>query len=122
MSMTFTTDLAAVRARVSRCAREAGLSDARIIDLVLAAGEITANTVRHTHSAGTLDVWHDASEIVCEVKDKGFIRDPLAGTRRPAADALHGHGLWLVRRLCDRVEIRSDETGSTIRLYMFLGK
>lgn len=121
MSMTFTTDLSAVRAHVRNCAREAGLSEARAVDLVLAVGEIAANTVRHAQSAGTLDIWHDASGIVCQLKDKGFIRDTLAGTRRPAADAMDGHGLWLVRQVCDRVEIHSNETGTTIRLHMFLG-
>lgn len=118
--MIFTTDLSAVRAHVRTCAREAGLSEARAVDLVLAVGEIAANTVRHARSAGTLDIWHDASEIICRLTDEGFIRDPLAGTRPPPAAALSGHGLWLVRQVCDQVEIRSDETGTTIRLHMFL--
>ena len=31
-----------------------------------------------------------------------------------------GHGLWIVNQVCDEVEIRSDETGTTIRLHMDL--
>ena len=120
MSVTFTTDLSAIRTLVHRCAREAGLSEPRAIDLVLAVSEIAANTVRHARSAGTLDIWHDTEEIVCQVKDKGYIRDPLAGTRRPTADAMGGHGLWLVNQVCDRVEMRSDENGTVIRVHMFL--
>jgi anti-sigma regulatory factor (Ser/Thr protein kinase) len=120
MSLTFTTDLAAVRALVHRCAREAGLSEARAIDLVLAVSEIAANTLRHARSPGKLDIWHDADEVICQVRDKGYISDPLAGTRRPALDALGGHGLWLVNQVCDQVEISSGEAGTTIRLHMFL--
>jgi anti-sigma regulatory factor (Ser/Thr protein kinase) len=120
MSLTFTTDLAAVRALVQNCAQDAGLSDARAIDLVLAVSEIAANTLRHARSAGTLDIWHDANEIVCQIRDKGFIRDPLAGKRRPSADSMGGHGLWLVHQVCDRVELHSDQAGTTIRVHMFL--
>jgi len=119
-TLTFTTDLSAVRAMVASHARQAGLSAARVIDLVLAVSEVAANTFRHARSAGTLDIWHDADEIVCQITDDGFISDPLVGTRRPAVDAMGGHGLWLVNQVCDRVDLRSDQTGTTIRLHMFL--
>ncbi|HEX6522961.1 MAG TPA: ATP-binding protein [Streptosporangiaceae bacterium] len=119
-TLTFTTDLSAVRAMVASHARQAGLSTGRAIDLVLAVSEVAANTFRHARSPGTLDIWHDADEIVCQITDDGFISDPLVGTRRPAADAMGGHGLWLVNQVCDRVDLRSDETGTTIRLHMFL--
>jgi len=121
MSLTFTTDLAAVRTLVHRCAREVGLPEARAIDLVLAVSEIAANTLLHAKSAGMLDIWHDEKEIVCQVQDKGVITDQLAGRRRPSIDAMSGHGLWLVHEVCDQVEIRSDENGTTVRLHMFLG-
>jgi anti-sigma regulatory factor (Ser/Thr protein kinase) len=120
VSMIYTTDLSAVRALVERCALEAGLAETRAIDLVLAVSEVAANTVRHAKSSGKLDIWHDAEEIICQIQDKGTITDPLAGRRRPPADALGGHGLWLVHQVCDRVELRSDESGTTIRLHMRL--
>ena len=119
VTLTFTTDLSEVRALVQRYAQEAGLSAERTIDLVLAVSEVAANTFRHARSPGTLDIWHDAREIVCQVRDKGIIADPLAGRRRPAADAIGGHGLWLVNQVCDQVEMHSDESGTTIRLHMF---
>jgi hypothetical protein len=31
-----------------------------------------------------------------------------------------GHGLWLVNQVCDLVEMRSDDSGTTIRLHMDL--
>jgi anti-sigma regulatory factor (Ser/Thr protein kinase) len=118
--MIYTTDLSAVRALVERCAFEAGLAEGRAIDLVLAVSEVAANTVRHAKSPGKLDIWHDAEEIVCQIQDEGTITDPLAGRRTPTPDALGGHGLWLVHQVCDLVELRSDESGTTIRLHMSL--
>jgi anti-sigma regulatory factor (Ser/Thr protein kinase) len=118
--LTYTADLSAVRQVVRSCAREAGLSEARETDLVLAVGELAANTFRHVRSAGTLDIWHDSVEIVCQVRDKGFISDPLAGKRGPAVDVMGGHGLWLASQLCDRMEMRSGKDGTVIRLRVSL--
>ena len=120
MPFTYTSNLSEVRARVRRCALLAGLPKARADDLVIAVSEVVANTVRHTRSPGTLDIWHDEDEIVCEIRDRGVIGDPLAGQRRPAADALAGHGLWLVHQLCDLVELLSGQDGTTIRMHMSL--
>ena len=118
MSYTYTNDLAAIRAVVHRYAIKAGLTEARAIDLVLAVSEVAANTVRHAKSPGSLQIWYDATEIVCQIHDEGRITDPLAGRRPPSLDARGGHGLWIVNEVCDQVEMRSDETGTTIRLHM----
>lgn len=118
MPYTYTTDLAAIRAVVHRYAIQAGLTEARAIDLTLAVSEVTANTVRHAKSPGSLQIWYDAKEIICQIHDEGIITDPLAGRRQPSLDALGGHGLWIVNQVCDEVEMRSDETGTTIRLHM----
>jgi anti-sigma regulatory factor (Ser/Thr protein kinase) len=118
MSYTYRTDLSQVRALVLKHAMDAGLPDARANDLVLAVSEVAANTLRHTRSSGTLTIWHDPDEIICEIHDEGVITDPLAGRRAPAPDAFGGHGLWLVHQVCDLVELRSDNTGTTIRMHM----
>lgn len=118
MSYTYRTDLSQVRALVMKHALDAGLPDPRANDLVLAVSEAAANTLRHTRSPGTLTIWHSPDEIICEIHDDGVITDPLAGRRMPAPDALGGHGLWLVHQVCDLVELRSDSTGTTIRMHM----
>ena len=120
MRHTYRSDLSQVRALVLQQARTAGLTEGRANDLVLAVSEVAANTLRHTKSSGTLTVWHDGNEIVCEIRDEGTIADPLVGTRRPAPDALGGHGLWLVRQVCDLVELNSDANGTTVRMHMAL--
>jgi anti-sigma regulatory factor (Ser/Thr protein kinase) len=118
MPFTYSSNLWEVRARVRGYASRAGLPEARANDLVLAVSEVAANTFRHARSVGTLEIWDDGTEIVCEVRDRGVIADPLVGQRRPAADALAGHGLWLVHQLCDVVEVVSGEGGTTIRMRM----
>ena len=117
---TYRSDLSQVRALVLRQAREAGLAEDRTSDLVLAVSEVAANTLRHTRSPGTLAIWHDADELVCEIHDEGVLTDPLAGQRKPAANASGGHGLWIVHQVCDLVELTSDANGTTVRMHMSL--
>ena len=120
MYHTYRSDLSRVRALVLRQAREAGLTESRANDLVLAVSEVAANTLRHTGAPGTLAMWHDANEVVCEIRDEGTITDPLAGHRKPPPGASGGHGLWLVRQVCDLVELTSDADGTTVRMHMAL--
>jgi len=117
-SHTYHTDLSEVRALVFNHATDAGLTVARANDLVLAVSEVAANTLRHTCSHGTLEIWHGQYEVVCEVHDDGIITDPLAGRRPPDPRDSGGHGLWLVHQVCDLVELRSDSTGTTVRMHM----
>jgi anti-sigma regulatory factor (Ser/Thr protein kinase) len=120
MYHTYRSDLSQVRALVLQRAREAGLAEGRANDLVLAVSEVAANTLRHTQSSGTLATWHDEDEVVCEIHDEGTITDPLVGRNKPSLDASGGHGLWIVRQVCDLVELNSDANGTTVRMHMAL--
>jgi anti-sigma regulatory factor (Ser/Thr protein kinase) len=120
MPFVYTTNLSEVRALAEKQARVAGLPDDRVVDFVIAVSEVTGNTVRHAKSRGTIEIWSDGDEIICEIRDNGVIADPLAGTSLPAPDSNGGHGLWLVHQVCDRVDLHSDEDGTVIRMHMFL--
>jgi anti-sigma regulatory factor (Ser/Thr protein kinase) len=117
--LAYDTDLGAVRRLVAGHARRAGLAGERTVDLVLAVSEIAANTVSHTGGGGVLQVWHTPEEIVCQVHDQGEITDPLAGRVRHGPDD-RGHGLWLVNQVCDLVELRTGQAGTTVRMHMRL--
>jgi hypothetical protein len=39
---------------------------------------------------------------------------------KPSPAANGGHGLWIVRQVCDLVELTSDATGTTVRMHMSL--
>ena len=118
--LSYQRDLRPVRGLVTRCARSARLPARRITDLVLAASEVAANTLRHTKAGGTVHLWHDEDEILCLIQDSGVIADRLAGYRVPADDVPGGKGLWLVNQVCDLVEVRSSTGGTTICLHMRL--
>jgi anti-sigma regulatory factor (Ser/Thr protein kinase) len=118
-SLDYSDNLRPIRHLVAGYARQTGLDEDRTADLVLAAGEIAANTLGHTPGGGTIHVWHTGSEILCQLHDKGQITDPLAGRRHRPPEG-HGHGLWVVNQICDLVELRTGEAGTTIRLHIRL--
>ncbi len=118
-TLDYDTDLAPVRRLVESHARRARLGPERAADLVLAASEVAANTLGHTRSGGTFQVWHDAEEILCQAHDQGWITDPLAGRVKRGPDG-RGHGLFLVNHVCDLVELRTGSAGTTIRMHMGL--
>ncbi len=117
--LSYDGDLRPVRALVAAVAGQAGLSPSRSTDLVIAASEVAANTLRHTNGGGVVRLWETDAELLCQVEDTGHITDPLAGHWRPAGDLAGGQGLWLVNQVCDLAEIRSSELGTTIRLHMY---
>jgi anti-sigma regulatory factor (Ser/Thr protein kinase) len=116
--LRYETSLREVRQLVTGYCAALGMGAERITNLVIAAGEVTANTLRHTEAGGTFWVWHTGEEVICQVQDQGCIADPLAGRRRRSPDE-PGHGLWVVNQVCDLVEIRSSQgAGTAIRLHM----
>jgi anti-sigma regulatory factor (Ser/Thr protein kinase) len=108
-------DVAAVRALVARRAAAAGLPPQRAADLVLAASEAATNSILHGGGRGEFAIWCEGGDVLCEVRDRGRLSDPLAGRRRPTLEALDGRGLWIVHQLCDLVEVRALERGSVVR-------
>ena len=79
--------LGGIRALVAEHARQAGVSEQRAGDLVLATHEVAINSIRHGGGEGTLRVWHEDDMVVCEVRDRGRLDQPLAGRSRPELDS-----------------------------------
>jgi anti-sigma regulatory factor (Ser/Thr protein kinase) len=109
------TDVRAVRDFVANTARVLGVSD-RVDDLLLATSEIATNSLLYGGGGGTVAMWRDGGSVVCEIRDAGRIADPLIGRRRPDVARPSGFGLWLANQVCDLVQLRSSERGSTIRM------
>ena len=108
--------LARLRRRVAGLASAAGLDGPRCDDLVVAVHELAANSVRHGGGAGVLRAWRTAAGVTCEIRDAGFIAEPLAGRLRPALATSGGHGMWLAYQLTDLLQVRSSPDGTTVRL------
>lgn len=113
-------DLSRVRTQVTEVAGGTRLAAERKEDLLLVATELCTNAIRHGRGTGTLQVWSDPGEVLCQVEDHGEIADPLAGRRRPVPLATGGLGLWLVNQLCDLVEVRTGKAGTTVRAHVAL--
>lgn len=112
--------LHALRAAVGLEAVEAGLSEQRAADVVLAGDELAANSILHGGGKGRAAIWREPEALVVEVRDAGQISQPLAGRVRPAPTQENGRGLWVVNQLCDLVQIRSGPGGTSTRLWMNL--
>ncbi|MFJ3908881.1 anti-sigma factor RsbA family regulatory protein [Streptomyces vinaceus] len=113
-------ELGEVRAHVESWARGTALGTARRGDLILAVSEAAANSLAHGGGSGSLRLWNTpGGGVVAEVRDGGHLADPLQGRRRPSLTSVDGgRGLWMIHQLCDLVEIRSSESGLTLRMHM----
>lgn len=109
-------DLHGLRTAAEERGYSAGLPEERVDDLVLAVNELATNVVSHGGGTGLMRIWTEDRWLVCEVLDRGHVDDPLAGTRVPPLEDTGGRGLWIVNQLCDLVELRSNPTGTAVRL------
>jgi anti-sigma regulatory factor (Ser/Thr protein kinase) len=92
----------------------------RVDHLMLAVSEAATNSVLYG-GGGVLTVWSEASRLICDISDTGRLTDPLVGRRRPPPDAPRGRGVWIVHQMCDLVQIRTADEGTTVRLAMEFG-
>ena len=83
--ISYLDDLRPMRRLVEDYAERNGLSEDRTANLVLAASELAANTLRHTSGGGTLRVWHTRSESSARWRIRAG--SPI---RWPGADASRG--------------------------------
>ena len=95
-----------------------GLSGVRLEDLALCVAELTTNSVVHGGGTGTVRVWAEGGQVLCEVRDKGYLKDPLAGRRPPPPGQLGGRGLLLVHCLADLVRVHTAPEGTVVRCHM----
>ena len=109
-----------VRRFVHGAGRSAGMEAGQLADLLLAVDEIVMNTIVHTHRPGILTIWQEGDWVACEVQDSGHILDPLVGRRPATPFDVRPRGLRLVHDVCDLVRMHSDETGTTIRVWVRL--
>ncbi|MFJ8542562.1 anti-sigma factor RsbA family regulatory protein [Streptomyces sp. NPDC093586] len=101
-------------------ARSLGLAERRLPDVELAVAELTTNSVVHGGGRGTLAVWAEAGQMVCEVRDTGRLTDPLAGRRPPAPGQIGGRGLLLVHYVADLVRTHTTDGGTAVRFHLGL--
>jgi serine/threonine-protein kinase RsbW len=118
--MDFTVDhLTGVRRLVAAHARNCGLDEDAVGDLVIAVNEIASNGVRHGSPFARLRMWATDGRVVAEIHDDGkWTPSITAGSTPPAADAEGGMGLWVARQVCSAMYITTGAQGTVVRLEM----
>jgi anti-sigma regulatory factor (Ser/Thr protein kinase) len=108
-------DISATRRTVAQWARSCGLPEGKVQALELAASELATNSIRHGGGTGLLMMWLDGTAAVVQFSDSGTVSDPLVGRLHPSAGR-EGAGMYLVNQLCDLVQVRSSDGGTTVRV------
>lgn len=104
-----------MRATIAAHADRLGIDDEQLQQLLIVAGELASNTVRHGGGGGRLRLWRDGATLYCEVSDQGpGISEPATGTTQPAATQIGGRGLWIVRSLSADLVIRDGAPGTVV--------
>jgi serine/threonine-protein kinase RsbW len=108
-------DLRQVRRVTAQWAEQAGMPPGQADGFVIAVNEIATNAVRYGSPAARLLLriaGEDTAEA--EVHDDG--RWTAVSRAAPADEERGGMGLPLARRVCDTVEVRAGDHGTTVVL------
>ncbi|GAT71181.1 anti-sigma regulatory factor [Planomonospora sphaerica] len=118
-SMHFDSDLSKVRTFVTAQAATLGISDDDTELLVFAVNEVATNAVQHGGGTGEIRLHRHEGKIICDIGDPGHLTGGFTG-HPPPTEPHHGRGLWVVRQLCDLVEIHTRRRGTVVRLHLTL--
>jgi anti-sigma regulatory factor (Ser/Thr protein kinase) len=113
----FGRDLEELRERLARELVGEGVSEAKALDLLLAATEVAANAIEHGGGVEEVRVGRAEGRFVCEIVDRGAgFDDPTAGYLAPRPGV--GRGLWVARQLTWRIEFFRSADGFTARIWL----
>jgi anti-sigma regulatory factor (Ser/Thr protein kinase) len=113
------SDYGAVRDFVLVNGARAGLQMERLEELTLAVTELVTNAALHGRPPVIVRIWPDNAAVVCEVEDAGGgFHDALTGYTEPPPASPSGRGLWIVRRVCDCVDVLRGEGRFAVRVHM----
>jgi FixJ family two-component response regulator/anti-sigma regulatory factor (Ser/Thr protein kinase)/putative methionine-R-sulfoxide reductase with GAF domain len=91
---------------------EVGVDSDALYDITLATGEACTNAIEHAYAPGEasfdIEAVRGAGDVLVKVRDYG--------QWRPARGQNRGRGLKLMETLMDGVEIRREESGTTVEL------
>lgn len=115
--------LARMRYAVAAHGAALGLAGERLEAMVVIVHELAANAVVHGGGRGRLRLWAGDDAVYCEVSDDGpgigsdgasAGRGPAWPFNAPPPGYERGRGIFCVRQLADRVDIRSGADGTVV--------
>jgi anti-sigma regulatory factor (Ser/Thr protein kinase) len=93
------------------------VSEARALDMLVAATEVARNAIEHGGGLKDVRVGRSRERLVCEIVDRGEgFDDPAAGYLAPREGS--GAGLWIARQLTWRLEFLRSADGFTARIWL----
>ncbi|MCW3845199.1 ATP-binding protein [Micromonospora yasonensis] len=114
--------LSGMRATLTAHLAALGAAPTRIEQLLIVAGELATNAIRHGGGVGWLRLWRDHNSLHLQVTDHGpGMADTTAGAAPPDRTALGGRGMWICRQLVPDLGITTGPDGTTIVAVIDLG-
>lgn len=95
----------------------AGFGREQTDELTLAINEIATNALTHGRGPGLMRLWVDAEGLTCVISDRGLGASPEIGYKPPPLGSTSGYGLWLSRRIFDRVDTLIEPDGFRVALF-----
>jgi anti-sigma regulatory factor (Ser/Thr protein kinase) len=116
-TIPFGRDVADFREHLALALVEEDVSEAKTLDMLLAASEIATNALEHGGGVEAARVGRAEGRFVCEIVDRGGgFDDPAAGYVAPRTGA--GAGLWVARQLTWELEFFQSSQGFTARIWL----
>lgn len=124
--LSATRNLGKVRRFVARHAREVGFSDQVVEYVTLAVDEACSNVIRHAYAGDKngpveIDILVEPKVFTVTIRDEGSAFEPdtyqppdlesSVRSRRPG-----GYGIFMMRKLMDKVHYHSDGLHNEVRL------
>lgn len=110
-------DLPGLRDAVAARARDAGMAEEALGDLVLAVNEVATNAVTHGTAEARLCAWSADGLFLVEVHDGGhWIPAAPPGRTPPDAFATSGMGLWVSSLLSEIIHVDCGPQGTTVTM------
>ena len=105
--------------KILRFAAAAGIPAERSAKLATAIDELATAGWRDAGSV-QIRLWREGGDAVCEVGDRGMVDDPLIGRASSLRPQSRERGIRLANELCDLVQVRSNSSGTTVRMHSWL--
>lgn len=110
--------LATLRTLVTDAAKAAGVGAERAGHFTVAVDEAMTNAIRYARDGRVSITVVPGESVTVEVTDDGPGIPPGTRVELPPPDAVSGRGLWLMRTLCDNLDLDTGPQGTTARLVM----
>jgi MEDS: MEthanogen/methylotroph, DcmR Sensory domain len=92
-----------------------GLGVREASDLADVIQRLASSSLRRGATLGTVRIFSQPDDLICEVVDDTVIDDPLIGRRAPGEG--EDDSVWIANQMCDLVQVRSSSAGTTVRVH-----